>query len=156
MSATTTRPARADERSALEALQWRASLIWAADRDWLLANPDVIQLPMEQIEAGRVFVAEAAGALLGFCVVLPRDAEESELDGLFVEPGAMRAGLGARLVAQAERMALADGARSLFVIANPDAVAFYRKCGFELVGEAQTQFRPAPTLRKRLDDGARS
>ena len=153
MTGTQIRPARVDEKSALEALQWRASLIWEADRAWLLANPHVIELPVGQIEAGRVFVAEADDRLLGFCVVLRRDSEQSELDGLFVEPDAMRSGLGARLVDQAARMAIADGARGLFVIANPSALAFYLRCGFEITGEAQTLARPAPTMVKRLEGG---
>ena len=49
------------ERSALEELQRRASLIWEEDREALLANPDAIELPLEQITDGRTIVAEASG-----------------------------------------------------------------------------------------------
>lgn len=46
------RPARNEERALLESLQRRASLSNPGDRDALLANPDAIALPIEQIAAG--------------------------------------------------------------------------------------------------------
>ena len=142
------------ERSALEELQRRASLIWEEDREALLAHPDAIELPLEQITDGRTVVAENAGTLLGFAVVLRRDDGDAELDGLFVEPTQWRQGIGRALVEQAERIAARDGAANLWVIANTRALDFYGACGFVTVGEAATRFRPAPRMRKALD-GAR-
>lgn len=142
------------ERSALEELQRRASLIWEEDREALLANPDAIELPLEQITDGRTIVAEQAGQLLGFAVVLRRDDGNGELDGLFVEPSQWRHGIGRALVEHAERLALADGATSLWVTANTRALGFYDTCGFVTVGEVATRFRPAPKMRKSID-GAR-
>jgi GNAT superfamily N-acetyltransferase len=139
------------ERSALEELQRRASLIWEEDREALLAHPDAIELPLEQITDGRTVVAESVGTLLGFAVVLRRDDGDAELDGLFVEPTQWRQGIGRALVEQAERIAARDGAANLWVIANTRALDFYGACGFVTVGEAQTRFRPAPRMRKALD-----
>ena len=59
------RPALQTERSSLEALQWRASLANSGDFDSLLANPDAIALPVEQIADGHVFVAQRDGAIVG-------------------------------------------------------------------------------------------
>jgi hypothetical protein len=58
MSDLVIRPAL-PERSSLEALQWRASLANSGDRDALLANPDAIALPIEQIADGHVLVPSA-------------------------------------------------------------------------------------------------
>lgn len=66
------RRADACERQSLEALQTRASLNNGGDRGAILANPDAIEFPEEQIEAGRVFVAEQNGSVVGFAVILPR------------------------------------------------------------------------------------
>jgi hypothetical protein len=52
------RRAVASEQKELEDLQLRASLTNPGDRDALLANPDAIELPLAQIAAGGVFVAE--------------------------------------------------------------------------------------------------
>src|ERR1700730_2336772 len=92
------RSAMVSEQKTLEALQRRASLNNAGDRDALLANPDAIDLPLEQITANRVFIAERDGAILGFSAVLPREDGETELDALFVEPRLWRSGVGRLLV----------------------------------------------------------
>src|SRR5262245_880278 len=69
------RPARSDEQATLESLQRRASLNNPGDRDALLANPDAIALPIEQIAEGCVFVAERDGSVAGFAAVVPRRAQ---------------------------------------------------------------------------------
>jgi hypothetical protein len=94
MSDVLIRPARYDERSFLEALQWRASLANSGDRDSLLANPDAIAVPAEQITDGHVLVAQSDGVIVGFAAVLPRPDGNAELDALFVEPTSGSEGWG--------------------------------------------------------------
>ena len=149
MSVTIAR-ARVTERSALEALQRRASLMNEADRAALLAHPDAIDLPIEQIEGGRVMVARRDRAIVGFSVVLPRPDDDAELDGLFVEPSAWRCGIGRKLVAAACRLALSEGATALHVIGGREAAGFYEACGFELLGETPTRFGTGLVMRRRL------
>jgi GNAT superfamily N-acetyltransferase len=144
------RPARRCEQRTLEALQLRASLMNEGDRAHLLAHPDAVELPLAQIEAGCVLVAEGDGSILGFSVVLPRDDGNAELDGLFVEPSQWRNGVGRMLLEAAAAFAAAKGAYSLRVIGNLHAVGFYERCGFEPCGEAQTLFGTAPVLRMTL------
>src|SRR5512140_674045 len=98
MSDIVIRPARPTERSSLEALQWRASLANPGDRESLLANPDAIALPPEQITDGHVLVAQREGAIVGFAAVLPRPDGNAELDALFVEPRLWKGGVGRVLV----------------------------------------------------------
>ena len=143
------RPARASERSALEALQWRASLVWEAYREQLLANPDAIDIPAEHLHTTDV--AERQAQLLGFVTVLMgAQGGDAELDGLFVEPTQWRQGVGRSLVDAAQARARAGGAGALHVIANPLAQDFYTSLGFLVVGEHQTRFGPAPTMRLPL------
>jgi GNAT superfamily N-acetyltransferase len=140
------RPADLCEREALEALQLRSSTHDPMYRAQLAAHPDAIELPVEQITAGHVRVAERDGAVVGFAVLLERDGDACELDGLFVEPERMRGGVARRLVDDAKRIASERGAARIDVVANPQALAFYAAVGFEPVGEAQTRFGPAPRL----------
>jgi N-acetylglutamate synthase-like GNAT family acetyltransferase len=143
---TTVRPAQASERDALEALQRRSSMYQPMYREQLAAHPDAIELPAEQITAGRVRVAERNGVAVGFAVLLERSGDACELDGLFVEPARMRAGVGRRLVEDAKRIAREQCATRIDVVANPQAVAFYEAVGFTAAGEAQTRFGPAPRM----------
>ena len=144
------RPAVSSERKDLEALQWRASLSNAGDRNALLAHPDAIELTVEQIEAGGVFVAEWNGLLAGFSAVLPRADGETDLDALFVEPATRRRGIGRLLVEHCASVAREHGSTALHVVGNPHAEAFYLACGFEITGTTETRFGPGLLLRKIL------
>ena len=131
------RLARPDEREKLEGLMRRASLALDEYRADLEAHPDAIDLPAAQIANGDVFVAERAGRLAGFAVLVG-----GELDGLFVEPDLWRQGIGAALVEEAAHAARRRGL-SLTVVAGPTARPFYEACGFSLEGDETTRFGPA-------------
>ncbi len=146
------RLAEVSERQLLEALQRRASLAWPEDRAALVAHPDAIDLPVAQIADGRTWVAERAGRIVGFAVVLAPDDGDAELDGLFVEPAAWGSGIGRVLMAHAERVARDGGAPSLRVVANARAVGFYEACGFTRAGEERTRFGMAVVLSKTLPE----
>lgn len=151
MSAPLTfRPATPDDRTELIALQWRSSLGNPRDREALLAHPDAIDLPAEQLTAETTVIAVLNGVAVGFALVLPREDGDAELDGLFVDPPSWKLGIGRALCTQAIALARAMGAPALHVVANPDAVAFYEGIGFEADGETETRFGPAPRMRLDL------
>ena len=137
------RPAGSHEKLVLQDVQRRASLAWDEYREVLIANPDAIDLPQQEIDAGHVLVCEKDGAVAGFAVVLPRDDGGAELDGLFVEPSIWRSGIGRTLLLGATAIARQRGARTLHVIANPKALTFYQACGFTSVEIKETRFGPA-------------
>jgi predicted N-acetyltransferase YhbS len=144
------RDGAADEAAALEALQRRSSDVWEQHREQLAAHPDAIELPQTFIDNGWVRVAvDDTQTPIGFSVVVPLDGPVHELDGLFVEPSHMGAGVGRALVEDAAKRASAQGADQLEVTAGP-ARAFYERVGFRHVGAAQTRFGPAVRMRREL------
>lgn len=135
------RDALPDEASALEALQRRSSDVWQEYRAQLAAHPDAIEAPDRAIAEGRVRVAvDASQRRLGFSVVQPVEAGGCELDDLFVEPDSMGSGVGRLLVDDVASRAAAAGAAHVDVIANPNALGFYEKVGFETTGDVSTRF----------------
>jgi GNAT superfamily N-acetyltransferase len=150
MSEIVIRPALPSERSSLEALQWRASLANAGDRDSLLANPDAIALPVEQITDGHVLVAHRDGVIVGFAAVLPRPDGDAELDALFVEPGLWKQGVGRLLVEQCADVARRRASRLLHVVGNPHAEGFYVACGFRTTGAVGTRFGAGLAMERGL------
>jgi GNAT superfamily N-acetyltransferase len=150
MSDVVIRPALQAERSWLEALQWRASLANPGDRDSLLANPDAISLPVEQIADGHVFVAERDGAIVGFAAVLARPDGNAELDSLFVEPTLWKGGVGRSLVDHCADVARGRGSRILHVVGNPHAEGFYTACGFRIAGTVETRFGAGLSMQRLL------
>jgi GNAT superfamily N-acetyltransferase len=145
------RPARAEEQTTLESLQRRASLHNPGDRDALLAHPDAIELPLEQITDGCVFVAERDGVIAGFAALLPRPDGDAELDALFVEPHVWKGGIGRQLVDYVSQIARVRTAASfLHVVGNPHAEGFYLSCGFRVTGTVQTRFGIGLAMRRPL------
>ena len=144
------RRAAVSEKKELEALQMRASLANAGDRDALLAHPDAIELPVAQIAAGGVFVAEWNGTIAGFAAVEPRADGESELDALFVDPKMQRRGIARELVAHCAEVARTRKSSFLYVVGNPHAKEFYGACGFNLIGTSETRFGTGLLMRKPI------
>lgn len=144
------RSAVPSERKSLEELQWRASLKNPGDSEALLANRDAIDLPVEQIEGGGVFVAEVAGAVVGFAAILPREDGDSELDALFVEPEVWQRGIGRALVEHCCAAAKTAGAKSLHVVGNPHAEGFYCSCGFAKFGTKATRFGVGLLMKRNV------
>jgi GNAT superfamily N-acetyltransferase len=137
------RDAVLDEISQLEALQFRASVVAPDYREALAAHPQVIHLPAADVSEQRTRVAIIDGRTAGFSVVLPVRDTTCELDGLFVEPDLMRKGVGRALIDDVVQRARTNGVHRIDVIANPTAVDFYTKVGFQRGDDAMTQFGPA-------------
>ena len=148
--AVSIRLARHDEQTMLESLQRRASLNNPGDRDALLANPDAIAVPIEQIASGCVFVAERDGVVAGFAAVVPRPDGGAELDALFVEPHLWKHGVGRRLVEHVAEVARLRAATFLHVVGNPHAEGFYLSCGFRVTGTIDTRFGVGLDMRRLL------
>ena len=141
------RRAVVSEQKELEDLQRRASLTNAGDREALLAHPDAIELPLAQIAAAGVVVAEWRGTIVGFAAVEPRADGESELDALFVDPNMRRRGIARSLVTHCAEVAHTRESAFLYVIGNPHAKEFYAACGFNLIGTSETRFGTGLLMR---------
>jgi len=151
VTARAIRCARPDEIAQLKALVLRSSSIWEEYRDLLAAYPEVIELPRDAVDEQRVRIAQGEdGSTLGFSVVLAVAQSATELDGLFVEPGHMRCGVGRMLIEDAARSARRDGAERIEVTAGPGAAGFYARVGFIAGGELQTRFGRARRMSMDL------
>ncbi|OLU35469.1 GNAT family N-acetyltransferase [Pseudomonas sp. PA27(2017)] len=83
------------------------------------------------------------------------DLQSGEIGAIFVLPAFMEQGIGRRVLAHLEQLALAAGLVDIHLDATPNAAAFYRRCGYE--GQAQAiYFSPTGLelqcvpMRKRL------
>ena len=143
---TNIRGAEPAEMGELQALYRRSSMVWDSDRALMVAHPELVEPDLETIEGQRVRVAVQNGRLVGFSTVLPAPGDAGELDALFVEPDAMRSGIGRMLVEDAVVTCRVLGWSRLEVTANPNAVGFYERVGFVKTGTARTQFADADRM----------
>jgi N-acetylglutamate synthase-like GNAT family acetyltransferase len=118
-----------------------------------MAHPEVIELPLQQIKDGLVFVAELTGTVVGYVSLKVYAKRKMELEGLFTEPDQWRQGIGRQLVLHAIDISRSQGARTMIVFANPHALGFYRRMGFikegEITVESQTAMIMSMDLRRR-------
>lgn len=149
--AIVTRPARDEDRDILGALKLRSSLAWGDHVEELLAMREAREVPAAHLP--HIIVAEASGDVVGFATILRHEgAAQAELEDLFVAPEAWRRGIGKLLLAEAERRAIASGARSVHVVAGERARQFYEASGYEVTGAVMTTLAPAMELEKRLSE----
>ena len=143
------RAARSSDHSVVEALFVRASLANEGDRNALLEHPEVLQIPIERLEAGNILIAERNGVVVGFASVAT-ESNAAELVDLFVEPRTWKQGIGRRLVDEALDRALAQGCDSLMVVGNPHSEGFYGRCGFQVAETVDTRFGPGLRMRRAV------
>jgi len=147
------RLAHPDDRPNLIELQRRASLVGETGDvlQRLLEEPGLIDIDEELFANNEVVVAEIGSTIVGFASFIAQDGNDAELDGMFVEPSHWRRGIGRKLIEAVERELVAWHATRLRVVANPNALAFYRAMGFVTIGEERTPLGPvAPVMAKAI------
>lgn len=136
--------------AALRGVFRRASLSNEGDRRQLLDHPEWLVLAEDGVREGRMRVAvSAADTVLGFATYRLADGI-AELEDLFVDPPWMRRGIAEALVLDLSERLRTMGFESLEVTANPHASAFYAHLGFVGSATVETEFYPAPRMRRPL------
>lgn len=149
------RLAQAGEARALGALCVRSKAYWGYDAEFMRLSYRSLQIDAAAVELGRVFVAvDEASNLLGVadCCELP-EPDAFDLLHLFVDPQALRRGVGRALFEAACAWCVAQGGTKLLILSDPNAAQFYQRLGANLIGEAASDAIPdrlLPLLEYRL------
>lgn len=105
---------------------------WGYDPALVRAWADAIEFPPEE----ELLLAERGGRVVGWASVIPR-GETCVLDDLWVEPAAMRRGVGRELFERAAARARELGAARLEWEAEPNALGFYERLGGRRVRDSE-------------------
>ena len=149
------RLAQAGEARALGALCLRSKAHWGYDAEFMQLSHRSLQIDPAAIDAGRVFVAtDEDDEPLGVadCSALPEPGA-FDLLHLFVDPQALRRGVGRALFEAACTWCIVQGGTKLVILSDPNAAAFYQRLGALLIGEAPSDAVPdraLPLLEYRL------
>jgi GNAT superfamily N-acetyltransferase len=146
------RIAHPDDRPNLIELQRRASLVGETGDvlQQLLDDPSLIDIDEKLFANNEVVVAEIGATIVGFASFIAQDGNDAELDGMFVEPSHWRQGIGRMLIEAVVRELVAWHATRLRVVANPNALAFYKAVGFTIIGEERTPLGPVAPVMARI------
>ncbi|WP_027007479.1 GNAT family N-acetyltransferase [Conexibacter woesei] len=147
------RPATADDARALAELEvraWRWAYVDFVAEEDMITIADRVERWSERGVDGA-FVAEVDGRVVGVVQV----DDEGQLRGLYVEPAAQGAGLGAELhdhaLEELRRRGVDDATLWVFE-ANGHARGFYERRGWAVDGEMSTAAE-APEVRYRKELG---
>lgn len=88
---------------------------------------------LEGMKLFDFFLAEEDKTLLGLCIV---NTAGAELNALYISPDASGRGVGRTLYEAAEQLVKAANASTLIVKATLNAVPFYERCGFVVIGNS--------------------
>lgn len=124
-----------EELAALSELCMRSKAVWGYDAAFMAACRRELSFVPHDLESSRIAVATRGEGVLGVAQVRVA-GKEADLVKLFVEPAAMRSGVGQALFAWALDAARALGASRIIIEADPDAAPFYRRLGARDAGLA--------------------
>jgi GNAT superfamily N-acetyltransferase len=145
------RPPAVEELPALSALCFRSKAVWGYDNDFMEACRRELSIEPCDLRSTSIAVAEENGIVVGIAQIKVIGSE-ADLLKLFVEPTALRVGIGRALLAWATDLATSRGADRLVIEADPDAAPFYRRMGARDVGLAPSGSIPGRMLPKLIKD----
>jgi GNAT superfamily N-acetyltransferase len=142
------RRAVADDAAALTAIAHAAKRHWKYPEAWIALWQRDLTVSPEFIERYPVHAAVEADVLVGFYALTFAGAD-CELEHLWVVPSRMGTGIGRILFEHAVERCRAIGAGRLWISADPNAEAFYRRLGARRVGDVPST--PAGRTLPRLE-----
>ena len=133
----------------------RSKAHWGYGAEFLGQAAPALAITEAMIGDRLVLVAEDQQAnLLGVAAVQPMPSEGTfDLSRLFVEPSAIRTGIGRLLFSAAVSLVKEKGGSSLSILSDPFAVAFYEHLGATRIGDAPSDAIPGrrlPLLEYRI------
>jgi len=140
-----------EELPALSALCFRSKAVWGYDNDFMEACRNELSFGPHELRSTSIAVAEDHGKTVGLAQVKVV-GNKAELLKLFVEPTALRGGIGKALFDWATYTAASMGADHLVIEADPDAAPFYRRMGAEDCGFAPSGSIAGRSLPKLVKD----
>lgn len=127
----TLRPARPGEGPLLSAMAFRSKRHWGYSPAFMAACRAELTVSEADLAnpARHYHVAESGGAVVGFYALERTPPDHYELEALFVDPKHIGQGIGRALIEHAKAHARRQGARSIRIQGDPNAMSFYLAAG---------------------------
>jgi GNAT superfamily N-acetyltransferase len=132
------RAPKVEELPALSELCMRSKAVWGYDAAFMAACRAELTFDPRDLLNSKIAVAAQGDSVLGVAQV-SMAGRDADLQKLFVEPGALRGGVGRALFAWALDAARDMGALRMIIEADPDAAPFYRRLGARDLGVAPSR-----------------
>lgn len=105
----------------------------------------------QDFDPDQALIAEVEGSIGAFICWRSMGDSTAELGCFLIEPSLWTSGVNRELLGAASRTIRSAGFRIIHVSVIPEAVDFYRSCGFVRSGATATPLGPSLTMMKDLD-----
>ncbi|TAJ35369.1 MAG: GNAT family N-acetyltransferase [Reyranella sp.] len=140
------RAAQVGEATKLTALCVRSKAHWGYDAEFMRRSAASLRVSSADIALGRMLVAvDGKDRALGVASVIA-DGTSADLDLFFIDPPFMGRGVGRALFKAAVQAAYMVDARTLTILADPNAAAFYERMGARFLRNAPSDAIPGRSL----------
>ena len=130
----------------LTALRVRSKAHWGYDSKFMRLSAASLRVSSSDIALGRVLVAvDGKDRVIAVASVIPEGASAA-LDLFFVDPPFLGHGVGRVLFEAAARVARVFDARTLTILADPNAAQFYERMGARFLRNAPSDAVPGRSL----------
>lgn len=147
MADVVVRKALPNEADELTRLCLRSKGYWGYDAAFMAMTEAALLIKEAAIHDGRVLVGiDARGQSVGVAAIEHKARATFELSHLFVDPVAIRTGVGRRLFERAVDLCRERGGRRLTILSDPNAAAFYHHLGARRIGDAPSDAIPGRKL----------
>ena len=145
---TTTKIAAPKDAPILTKISHAAKMHWNYPPEWMDLWKNDLVISAEYIRKHTVMKLVASDEIAGFCAI--ESAENSyEITHLWIHPKFIGNGFGTKLLNETIMAVVKPGA-TIYVVADPNAEAFYRRMAFETVGKTESlpKGRFLPVMQK--------
>lgn len=139
----TIRRAVPEDAARLSEIARLAKAQWGYPVKWLAAWTRELTIEPEYIESQRVFAAEEAGEMVGFCAIEDR-GDHWALEHLWIDPLRQRRGIGQALLRRVLDEVRDVRPGRITVVVDPNAADFYLRCGARPAGAVLAPMPGAP------------
>ena len=138
--------AKPEQAGQLSQLAMRSKGHWGYSPAFLQAVTGELTYMNEQVAEQPTFIATLGGKTVGFYLLAEIDANNVELEALFVEPDFIGQGVGKELFFHATKEAKRLQYQAIKIQSDPYAADFYQKRGCEAIGHMESLSVPGRRL----------
>ena len=125
----------------LTELTIRSKSYWNYSQEQIESWRDELSVSESYIVENNVYKLTENNAILGYYSYYELNKSEIMLENLFIEPHYIGKGIGNRLMSDFFNRLKNSDYRKVLLDADPNAVKFYTKLGFKVIGKRETSIK---------------
>lgn len=133
--------AQIDDAKKLTELTIRSKSFWSYSAEQIEEWRDDLTISSEYIDQVNVYKLIEENELIGHYSYFELDQKTVKLDNMFLEPTLISTGRGKVLMNHFVQHVRDNGVEKIQLDSEPNAEAFYRKCGFKVIGQLESSIK---------------